>query len=134
MTPGDTPNDGGERKHTMRKFEPKNKSKKTQKKEAKERDQAEDEYQRMRTMQKGPKRSITEKDMEEIDCSVKVDDAQNEKDQADKIAQMKKEFLDGADDDLGKLGFVDSDEEVDLSGFRSLKQLEKEEMDTQPEE
>ena len=37
---------------------------------------------------------------------------------------MKKDFLDGADDDLGKLGFVDSDEEIDLSGFRSIKQLQ----------
>lgn len=58
----------------MRKFEPKNKSKKTLKKEAKERDQQEDEYHRLRTMAKGPKRSVTDKDLDEIDVSEKVDD------------------------------------------------------------
>ena len=57
----------------MRKFEPKVKSKKTLKKEAKVSDQQEDEYHRMRTMAKGPKKSVTDKDLDEIDLSIKVD-------------------------------------------------------------
>lgn len=44
---------------------------------------------------------------------------------------MRAEFMSGADDDLTKLGFVDSDEEVDLSNFKS-KFDEKDEDDDEP--
>ena len=42
-------------------------------------------------------------------------------DEKEKIDKMRREFMSGADDDLSKLGFVDSDEEVDLTNFRKFE-------------
>jgi signal recognition particle receptor subunit alpha len=59
----------------------------------------------------GPKKSITEKDMNAIDFSVS-------KEGTDDIDAKKKEFLGGDDDDLRQLGFYDSDDEIDFANFK----------------
>lgn len=41
------------------------------------------------------------------------------------IEEKKKEFLGGNEDDLKELGFLDSDEEIDFSNFKSTKQTAK---------
>ena len=41
------------------------------------------------------------------------------------IEEKKKEFLGGNEDDLKELGFLDSDEEIDFSNFKSTKQSAK---------
>lgn len=73
---------------------------------------------------KGPKKTVSKQDMDSIDFSVGVEPS--EQDRADKIAEMKKAYIDDADDDdLRDLGFCDSDDEIDLSQMESTKKKSK---------
>lgn len=63
----------------------------------------------------GPKKSLKQSDLDAIDFSVGVDPDQQERDQI--IAEKKKEYLEGAEDDLREYGIYDSDDEIDLADF-----------------
>ena len=80
--------------HKMRTFDNSRKSKKSQKKaakkEAKEAEKDEDdpdaEYRRQRDLMRGPKKSVTNKDIDDIDMSVKKSAEEAAADERDKIA------------------------------------------------
>jgi len=66
---------------------------------------------------------VTEKDMELIDHSVGVEP--DEQERARQIDEMKKAYLEGAESDLKQYGIYDSDDEIDLSDFKSSRTKSK---------
>jgi len=71
----------------------------------------------------GPKKSLKQSDMDAIDYSVG-----KEADQAtldEQIAEKKREYLEGAEDDLREYGIYDSDDEIDFSNFESSRTKSK---------
>ena len=62
----------------------------------------------------GPKKTLTQKDMDDIDLSK----ADNTGISESMIQAKKNEFLGGDDDDLKHLGFMDSDDEIDFTNFK----------------
>jgi hypothetical protein len=70
----------------------------------------------------GPKKSVTVKDMEEIDLSIQ----KGNEGEKEMIEAKKREFLGGDEDDLKELGFIDSDEEIDFSNFKIGKNAKEE--------
>jgi len=90
-------------------------------------DEAEREYQRVRSTMAGPKKSVTIKDMESINVSTGKEHAGDAKRALD---AKKQEFMGGEEDDLKDRGFMDSDDEIDFSNFkvgREKKDVEEEE-------
>jgi len=84
---------------------------------------AEEEYKNARRFMAGPKKSLKQSDMDAIDYSVG-----KEADQAtldEQIAEKKREYLDGAEDDLREYGIYDSDDEIDFSNFESSRTKSK---------
>ena len=74
----------------------------------------------------GPKKSVTSKDMQEIDFSVGQENKDDEEFQKqERLREVREEFLGGDDDDLKRLGFIDSDEEIDFSKFDLVKKSEQ---------
>ena len=62
----------------------------------------------------GPKKTLTQKDMDDIDLSK----ADNTGISESMLEAKRNEFLGGDDDDLKNLGFMDSDDEIDFSNFK----------------
>lgn len=60
---------------------------------------------------RGPKKSVTAKDLDDIDLS-------KDKGGEENIDAKMQEFLGGEDDDLKDRGFLDSDDEIDFSQFK----------------
>jgi hypothetical protein len=69
--------------------------------------------------------------MDQIDLSVKQSEEDEQRNRDDKIKAMREEFMSGSNDDLSKLGFVDSDEEVDFSNFKRKTKNEQVEEEVQ---
>ena len=78
---------------------------------------------------KGPSKTVTKASMAAVDLS-KQDDPEMAAFKAKRaLEEKKKEFLSGADDDLGHLGFYGDDEKIDFSNFKkkiNTAQLEEE--------
>lgn len=129
---------GTEKMHKMRTFDSSKKSKKSQKKadkkaakEAEDEDDPDADYKRMREIMNGPKKRVTMKDIDDMDMTVKKSAEEAAADEQEKIAQMRKEFMSGEDEDLTKIGFVDSDDEVDFTNFRKFDE-KNEKIDAEP--
>lgn len=69
--------------------------------------------------------------MAAIDFSVGVDPNQEEREQM--IAEKKKEYLEGAEEDLKEYGIYDSDDEIDLSNFKSSRKTKTKKQDDEEE-
>lgn len=63
----------------------------------------------------GPKKSLKQSDLDAVDFSVGVEPDQQAYEQ--QIAEKKKEYLGGDEDDLKEYGIYGSDDEIDLSNF-----------------
>lgn len=63
--------------------------------------------------------------MEEIDVSIVKDNQEDDQVEKEKrLKAVREEFLGGDDDDLKRLGFFDSDEEIDFTNFELAKKAE----------
>jgi hypothetical protein len=75
------------------------------------------EYRRKRTAMAGPLKSVDIKDMQAIKVNDDGDDDDEDK-AREKLERTRNEFFGGEEDDLKKLGFLDSDDEIDFSNFK----------------